>query len=410
MLSPYVAVLRRPGALAFSAAGVVGRLPIAMESLGVVLLVSITQGAYGLAGVLASILALSAALLSPLTSRLTDRLGQARVVGALSVLQAAALVAFVAAVRAESPVAVLVLLAAASGGLQPNIGSMVRARWSAMLTGTPQLGPAFALESLLDEFIFIAGPLLAATLATAVSPGAGVLAAAVLGLVGGLWLAGQRRTQPVPVPHPGGDGRREPMGVSVPVVGLVFACLGITFGGLDVSTVAFATEQGQAWLAGVLIAVISAGSLLGGLTFGARVGGRDLPRVLLMLCAAGIVVSLALPLVHSTVVLAIAGFAAGLVVAPSLICGYTIIENLVPTSRLTESITWATAGIGVGVAVAASIAGHVIDLYGASAGFWISVVGMALAASSCALTLPRLERAWRERPAAVDPAAHDLTD
>ena len=395
MLTPYVEVLRRRGALAFSAAGVVGRLPIAMESLGVVLLVSLTTDSYALAGVLASALALSASLISPLTSRWADRSGQLRVVPFLAISQSLALIAFVLAVRAGQPVWLLVLLAALGGALQPNIGSMVRARWSAMLTGTPQLNVAFALESVLDEMLFVIGPPLAAILATTVSPGAALLVSAVLVVVGGLSLAAQRRTQP-PV-HWQPEADHQPLGVTVLIIAVIFACLGITFGALDVATVAFANERGTAWLSGVLVSLAALGSLIGGLGFGARAAGRDLPRLLLWVSVASTVVALALPLLSSPILLAVALFLAGVTIAPSLICGYTIIENIVAPVRLTESITWATAGIGIGVAVASSVAGAVIDSASSSAGYWICVAGSALATLACAVTLPALERRWRNR-------------
>ena len=50
MLDTYRRVLALPGALAFSLSGLLGRLPISMISLGIVLLVSTRTGSYSLAG------------------------------------------------------------------------------------------------------------------------------------------------------------------------------------------------------------------------------------------------------------------------------------------------------------------------------------------------------------------------
>ena len=410
MLAPYASVLRNRGALAFSVAGLVARVPIAMEGLGVVLLVSITEGSYALAGVLASIFAVSASVISPLSSRLTDRLGQRRVLSVLALAQSAAVLGFVVAVREGASVATLVALAVVGGALQPNIGSLVRARWSAMLTGTPELGVAFALESVIDEVIFIIGPVLATALALAVSPGAALVVASALLTIGGLSLATQTSTQPTPTSREDARSNKDRMGVAVPVVALIFACLGIVFGALEVSTVAFATERGIAVASGALLAVFSAGSMIGGLAFGTRVGGRDLPRQLLVVLGLGVVVVAPLAFIDSSLLLGAAGFVAGLVIAPSLICGFTIVENLVPSSRLTESITWVSAGIGLGVAIAASISGVVIDAHGGSAGYLVCIGGALLAAAAGAVTLVPLERAWRARPAATDPSLQDFTD
>jgi MFS family permease len=104
-----------------------------------------------------------------------------------------------------------------------------------------------------------------------------------------------------------------------------------------------------------------------------------------------------LPFLNSIAAVAILGFVVGIATAPALICGFTIVENLVPAARLTESITWTLAGIGIGVAVSASLCGAAIDTWGAWSAFAIGVGGAALAAVASALTLPRLSRAWHEQ-------------
>ena len=74
--SPYLEILRLPGALAFSAAGFLARMPMSMFSLGTVLLVAATTGRYGLAGLVAAVGAVGYALGAPQIARLIDRFGQ----------------------------------------------------------------------------------------------------------------------------------------------------------------------------------------------------------------------------------------------------------------------------------------------------------------------------------------------
>ena len=64
MLSRYRRVLSLPGALAFSASGLVARLPISMVSLGIVLLVSTRTGSYSLAGAVSAAYILANALVA----------------------------------------------------------------------------------------------------------------------------------------------------------------------------------------------------------------------------------------------------------------------------------------------------------------------------------------------------------
>src|SRR5688572_22613189 len=79
MLSSYRRILAVPGALLFSATGLVARLPLSMESLGIVLLVVAETGSYGLAGSLAAATTIANAIASIVQGRYLDRLGQPRV-------------------------------------------------------------------------------------------------------------------------------------------------------------------------------------------------------------------------------------------------------------------------------------------------------------------------------------------
>ena len=55
MLKPYVHLMRRPGAGAFFAAGILGRMPISMIGLGIVILIAQASGSYGLAGAVSGV-------------------------------------------------------------------------------------------------------------------------------------------------------------------------------------------------------------------------------------------------------------------------------------------------------------------------------------------------------------------
>jgi hypothetical protein len=73
MLQPYRDVLTRPGALAFSATGVLARLPMSMVGIGIVLMVSSIYGSYGLAGRVSAVYVIAQAICSPQLARLVDR-------------------------------------------------------------------------------------------------------------------------------------------------------------------------------------------------------------------------------------------------------------------------------------------------------------------------------------------------
>src|SRR5256886_17515702 len=108
----------------------------------------------------------------------------------------------------------------------PSLGAMVRTRWSVLLAGSPRLHTAFSFESVADELCFIIGPAAVTLLATEVFPASGVGVAAVLCLVGTLWFAAERGTEPAvvrrerPASRAGGPADRV---LGVPQPGLVQA-------------------------------------------------------------------------------------------------------------------------------------------------------------------------------------------
>lgn len=101
-------------------------------------------------------------------------------------------------------------VSAAAAGCMPSMGALVRSRWSELHRESPRLlHTAYALESVLDEVVYVIGPILAITLSTGGSAEAGPLTAAVLLAVGVLLFAAQRRTEPPvrPIPQRAGAGR-----------------------------------------------------------------------------------------------------------------------------------------------------------------------------------------------------------
>ncbi len=381
--NPYGRLLRVPGARAFTAAGFVGRMPMSMYGLGVVLLVSAVTGKYGTAGAVSATGIICYALLVPRLGRLTDRFGQARVLRPLTAVFAASAVAFIACAEIKAPLWTLFVTGAALGGTMPSLGAMVRARWSHLLSGTALLHTAFSFESVVDEVIFITGPVIVTLLATGARPSAGIGAAAVLAVAGTLLLAAQRRTEPPAGPSEHRAGRAiavRGMGVLV----AVYVFMGAMFGTIELSTVAFSQEQGQKPLAGLVLGTYALGSAVGGLIYGSRAWRSPLDQRFLVTLV-GIVVGVApmwalpnLPVLFGVI------FFSGLTIAPTLIAGYSLVERRVPPGLLTEGMSWLSTAIGVGLALGAPVAGHIIDAYGAH---WGYVFALGCGAASAAVGL-----------------------
>ena len=397
MLETYRSLLSVPHARAFVLAGFVARLSISMRALGSVLMVSELTGSYGLAGAVAAAALLGEAVAAPRLGRSVDRYGQRRVLLISLAVHSVGTLALVLSAQLSAPGWTLFAAAALSGAAALPVGSLVRARWSALVGGSPTLEAAFALESTLDELVFVLGPMLVTALALGVAPGAGLLGALLLTVTGSVALALQRRTEPAPA----GVRRSSAPAIRTPglrVVVATFVATGAIFGVLDVAMVAFAGEAGSPGAAGTLLALVAAGSLLAGLGYGARSWRWTLERRF----TASVVVlwagTLPLVLAPSVAVMAPAAALAGVAVAPTLIVGFTLVQRLVPAGALTEGLNWTITALGVGAAVGAWVAGLIADSVGGRAAFLAAVVagGAAVVAASSGRSRPRAGQAGRK--------------
>ena len=206
-LRPYAEIFEIPGAWRFSVAGVIGRMPMSMFGLGTVLLISAVTGKYGVAGTVSAVGSLGYAFSSPRIARLVDSRGQRRVLLPLLAVFAVTTALLIAAVQLGLPTWAFFVPGAIAGATMPSLGAMVRARWSVLLAGSPRLHAAFSFESVADELCFVIGPAAVTLLATEVSPASGVGVAALLCVLGTLWFAAQRGTEPVVVPPETAAGR-----------------------------------------------------------------------------------------------------------------------------------------------------------------------------------------------------------
>lgn len=384
MFAPYREILRKPGAWQFSSAGVLARLPISMIGIGIVLMLSDASlyDSYGLAGQVTGVYVVTQAIAAPQIAKLVDRHGQARIMRPAIAVSTVALIALTVAANLLVDTAWLLALAAIVGATSGSIGSLVRTRWNVVADGPRELHTAYALESVLDEVVFVVGPVLATVLATSVHPTAGVAVAVTAALVGGYVFLGQRSTEPVPSGRrPEGQRRGRSLLRSVPMIVLivVFVCMGTIFGATDVSTVAFSQEVGRKGLAGVILACFAFGSLIGGLLYGARQWSTPLWR---RFAIGTIGLALGVTLFFFTtslVMLASVMAVVGLVIAPTLVSGNALIQAIVPPERLTEGLTWVGTALGVGVASGSAIAGPLIDAHGSHTGFLVSTAAGLLA-------------------------------
>lgn len=381
-MGAYRVLLRPAGSRRLLLTALLGRLPIGIFSLAIVFVVREHTGSFAEAGVTSAAFALGAGLLAPLQGRLVDRFGQPKVLVPSAALNAAALAGLVLAAHEDAPGWLLALLAAAAGAAVPPLSACMRSQWAALFADDADArGTAYSLESVFNEVIFIAGPLLTAVLVAVGSPSAALLTAAGVSVVGTLGFAttglarAWRGDEAAPRTRAGAlaaPGMRTLVYAVVPT--------GIAFGVLEVAMPAFAVEHGRPALAGVLLAALAVGSVIGGLWSAGRSWKVPVVTRFLLLQTALAAGMLPLLLADSIVVMTGAMLIAGLALAPSAAAGYLLIDHAAPPGTATEAYTWAVTANVMGTALGAGLAGIIVQGANVRWALALAVGGPALGA------------------------------
>jgi len=394
MLKAYGTLLRTPGGFKFSTAGFIGRMPIAMDSLAIIFVVVAATDSYALAGALTAVGSIVVGASEVFWSRKADQRGQSKILRIAVPIRIIAFLLFVIAVSKSAPIWSWFVLLIIAESTAINAGGMVRRRWLHILKNDPKnkdghlVNTAYSWEAMVDEFVFIVGPVVATTCAVKIAPSAGILAGLIFLAIGLPSLAAMKSTEPPA--EPANDEEPHPVILKNRIVqSIVFPCalLGGFFGSVGISVVGFAEEKNNASSTGWLLAIWAVGSAVAALINGAiKFKSAHATRFLIYLVGltAG---SIPLLFSKSILALAIALFVNGLFIAPLIVNAYGTVENAVPAGQITEALTWVIAGMPLGGAISSALAGIVIDNYGAQAAFWVPLGFMVAAMVT---TLPYL--------------------
>lgn len=368
---------------------------MSMLGIATILLLTSTTGSYSLAGAVCAVILTAQAIAAPRIGRLTDGYGQGQVLRPVVLVHVAGLTGLLAAALLHAPHWTLFVSAIVAGAAFPPIGSLVRARWSALVGGTPQLKSAFSIEASIDELIYIVGPVLTTVLSATAHSSAGFIAGMLLTLFGGLAFAAQRRTQPAIVTTTGPRSSA----LRIPAVRVILAfclALGTVLGSVEIAMVGFAEDQGRIVLAGPMVAAFSVGSLATGLLYGAR--KWQVSSIRRFLVAVGLLSIGTFPLLVASNLaqMTLASFVAGAAVAPTLIVAYEIVEMLVPSGEMTAGFAWVQTSLGVGLAIGAGSAAQVVEFVDGRTAFAVTV------AAGLAAVLIVFPCGWILRSSTVD--------
>jgi len=388
--NPYLQLFHIPGTSRFFIAGLIARFPQAMMTLGIVLMLNDTRASFTLPSLVASTCILSCALIAPQLSRLADRYGQTRVaILAIGIALAAYCLLITASLRTWPD---WVLFAGAAGiGCMPNFGAFSRARWSNLYGGSALLRPAFALESLCEEMVWMSGPVIVVWCATRWFPEAGVMAAAGLFILGAGWFCTQTRTEPAPRARHVQQGKIP--AIFNPVVllpALALFAFGGFFGVLEVATAAFAKQLQMPEKTFYPLSSYAIGSLLTGTLYGLMHWTLPLKRQLLLVATGFVVTSIPFFFIESIWILTLTAFITGATCSPFIIIALALVERLADKNRLTESMTWALVSPTIGMSAGFALTGALVDRFGPVSAFHATIAFSLLACVIVLLAQTRL--------------------
>ncbi|MGD9987668.1 MFS transporter [Pseudonocardia sp.] len=401
-LADYRAAVRTPGAALPVAGSALGRLPIAMYGLAVLLYVQRTTGSFASAGLVSAGILIGMSVGAVMQGRIMDRRGPAVLLLVVAGLFAAASALLLVLIDSGQPLPALMAAAALSGAVMPALPGASRSLWTALLPPGRRRDAGYGYEAISLEVFFVLGPAIAAFLVTAPWPGTGAVVAIAAMVVGTVVFA----CSPVvrTVRGSARAGRRSLLGVlarpGLRIVALASLGFGVVIGSVEVGVPAVTAAAGSAALGGVLLSAWSVTSVLGGIGYAARPWPRPLHQrlpVLLLgfaLVVGGMAAAAATGSVFAT---ALVMLLAGSLITPQTTAHSLLIDVVVDEGSGTEAFGWVITAATVGIAAGQSLAGVVVEAVGPHAAFLVGGVGGLLLAAVVWLR----RSAVREAPAGV---------
>ncbi|MDX6636593.1 MAG: hypothetical protein QOJ01_104 [Solirubrobacterales bacterium] len=360
----------------------IGRLPLGSASLAVILLVRAKTGSFADAGIVEAALTIGVGIGLPIQGRIIDRTGQTLVLVVTQVVSAGSFAGLVVSAGQGATAAVMAAFAFGAGAFVPPLGVCMRGLWGTMLEDGPLRQSAYALDAVIIEFAFIAGPLITAGVVAVASPSAAVVVSAALEVVGTFLFAVTSASRQWRGEGVSGDWAGPLRSPGVRVLALTSLSLGFAGGALILGLTAFATLKGSKEAAGILISVQAVASLAGGLWYGARAWRAPLERryvLTLVLLAAGF-----LPLAAAWSILSMAFLVvlSGFALAPSSAIEYSLADTAAPAGTSTEAFAWLITATVVGAGTGEAICGAIVNSGHVNLGLLISGAAAVIAAAT----------------------------
>ncbi len=368
-------------------------MPISMTLLAVTLVIVAQTHKYTLAGFVATGAAMITSVFSPMWSRFADQFGQRALLRINIPLHMSFGLVFLAVISRHGPQWLWMSAIFLCEFFSVNIGGMVRRRWLfALGEDRALINTAYSFEALVDEVIFIIGPLVASVAATTIAPAAGIIFAFSFMSTGTYFFIRERESEPPLHPKIKGEKHGSVLKHSeLQAVALPFIFVGAFFSSTNLAVVGLTQELHKSAYLGGVLALWAAGSGVAAIANGAIHWKISDSRKFIFLMLTILVISIPLLAVNSIWQLTLALFISGFGVAPLIVAGYGVAEKSSPPARITETLAWVIAALSFGGALPGPIVGHIIDTRGAKAALIVPVCSLVLAN----LALMPYAKIWR---------------
>jgi predicted MFS family arabinose efflux permease len=387
-LDRYRWLFSTPGMPALFLASVLGRLPIGMSGLAILLLVQSENGSFAAGGLATGCYVAGLAAVAPLLGRVIDRNGPRLTLFACAVLFPASMAALVAAVGSGASTVAVLACAIAAGATFPPVTVCMRTYLRQKIAEDTALSTAYSVDSILIEVMFIAGPMLVALFVAYANASAAVWFSAGAGFAGaivftrslGHWRIENRRERTLLGPLAQKD--------FITLIAVVL-CYAVAFGATELAVAAAAAEAKRPALAGVFLGLMSAGSAFGGLAYGSRSWRGSLIRqfsITLAVMGSGLLV-LAAP--WSVAAFSLLCVLAGIVMAPALIIQSMLVAKTAKPEHVTEAFTWSTSALLAGIGLGMAAGGALVEWARSPAALFAAGAAALVAAGAAALLARR---------------------
>ena len=360
-------------------------MPIGMIGLSMVMYLRESLGNFKIAGTVLGVYFFAMAVAAPILGRIIDRIGPMLPLRLTAVLEPLSFALFIASLWWHWPLATVILLAILMGVFSPPITVLTRTLWRHRFQDDIDRRMAFSVDSVLMEMNFTIGPAVTGMMLAFSHPLATILVVWVILTLSVFAFLGSPalkywQQEPASERHFWGP-LTEPRLILlfITVFGLTTAC-----GLMEVGYPAYATAMATPAFAGLLLALNSFGSAIGGVVYGGLQIKTPVERQFACFLALFGVSLLLHGVIDNRVGFVVIAFIAGFTISPAFAAQSLMVSRLSPAKYATEAFTWAATfivcGLGAGMALAGTLSEslHVKSPFVVAGMLMLSMAALAL--------------------------------